>query len=363
MSLHSSSLKGVRPDIDGESEGGAGLVVALVADQRVHRHHLQVQRVLSGPRDGTGQDQHGTDVIDLPDVKVSVIITRANAEGVISPRRDAGGLDLEDVRGDGALRGDAHVAVDDGERQISTGRLVDGTYTAVLGDLYVGVLAAVVVHTLVSSVDIHTGLRLCALVFTGFTFVYVLAHSGAQQLVSFWAHTGELPWFVDTLELAQVAGVAALIDVVTSEAVGPELVALITATKEGAISVVAPLRAGGTHLTFIHINAGSVVSCQLEARFTLTGEGTRDVDTAMLAVPVPALIDVNALGANLAVTVRTLAGEGSQRVDALLAGLAVVFVSLTLINIHTAVCLRLVAHGAGVEGLGGRDGGLWSRDD
>lgn len=51
-----------------------------------------------------------------PDVEVSIFITGADAEGVISPWRDAGGLDLEDVRGDGALRGDAHVAVDDGER-------------------------------------------------------------------------------------------------------------------------------------------------------------------------------------------------------------------------------------------------------
>lgn len=48
----------------------------------------------------------------------------------MSPWRDAGGLDLEDVRGDGALGGDAHVAVDDGERQISTGGLVDRTHTA-----------------------------------------------------------------------------------------------------------------------------------------------------------------------------------------------------------------------------------------
>lgn len=40
-----------------------------------------------------------------------------------------------------------------------------------------------------------------------------LAQPGAKQLVSFWAHTGELPWFVDTLVLAQVTGVAALIDV------------------------------------------------------------------------------------------------------------------------------------------------------
>lgn len=46
----------------------------------------------------------------------------------------------------------------------------------------------------------------------------------------------------------------------------------------------------------------------------------------------------NALCANLAVTIRTLAGEGSQRVDTLLAGLTVVFVPLTLIDI--CVCGR-----------------------
>lgn len=40
-----------------------------------------------------------------------------------------------------------------------------------------------------------------------------LAKSGALQLVSLWAHTGELPWFIDTLVLTQVTGVATLIDV------------------------------------------------------------------------------------------------------------------------------------------------------
>lgn len=64
-----------------------------------------------------------------PDVEVSVVIAGADAECVVGPRGDTGGLNLEDVRGDGALRGDAHVAVDDGERQISTGRLVDRTHT------------------------------------------------------------------------------------------------------------------------------------------------------------------------------------------------------------------------------------------
>ena len=41
----------------------------------------------------------------------------------------------------------------------------------------------------------------------------------------------------------------------------------------------------------------------------------------------------DALGANLAVTVRTLTGEGPQWVDTLLTGLAVMFVSLTLIDV------------------------------
>lgn len=50
------------------------------------------------------------------DVEVSVVVAGADAEGVVSPRRHAGGLDLEDVGRDGALRRDAHVAVDNGER-------------------------------------------------------------------------------------------------------------------------------------------------------------------------------------------------------------------------------------------------------
>lgn len=65
-----------------------------------------------------------------PDVEVSILVTRADAEGVVGAWRDAGGLNLEDVWGDGALRGDAHVAMDDGEGQISTARLGDGTHAA-----------------------------------------------------------------------------------------------------------------------------------------------------------------------------------------------------------------------------------------
>lgn len=40
-----------------------------------------------------------------------------------------------------------------------------------------------------------------------------LAEPAALQLVALWTHAGELPGLVDTLELAQVAGVAALVDV------------------------------------------------------------------------------------------------------------------------------------------------------
>lgn len=40
---------------------------------------------------------------------------------------------------------------------------------------------------------------------------------------------------------------------VTGKAIRPQLVALVTATEEGAVRVVTPLRAGRPHVTFIHI--------------------------------------------------------------------------------------------------------------
>lgn len=64
------------------------------------------------------------------DVEVSIFVAGADTEGVVSPGRDAGGLNLEDVRRDGAFRCDAHVAVHHGERQIPTGGFVDRTHTA-----------------------------------------------------------------------------------------------------------------------------------------------------------------------------------------------------------------------------------------
>lgn len=65
-----------------------------------------------------------------PEEELPPLVPRFDPEGVVHVGEDAGGLNLEDVGGDGALRGDAHVAVDDGERQISTEGLVDGTHTA-----------------------------------------------------------------------------------------------------------------------------------------------------------------------------------------------------------------------------------------
>lgn len=40
---------------------------------------------------------------------------------------------------------------------------------------------------------------------------------------------------------------------ITNKAIRPQLITRVTATKEGAISVITPLRAGSTHITFIHI--------------------------------------------------------------------------------------------------------------
>lgn len=39
-------------------------------------------------------------------------------------------------------------------------------------------------------------------------------------------------------------------------------------------------------------NAGTIVACQLEARLTLAGERAGHVNTAVLAVPVPTLVNV-----------------------------------------------------------------------
>lgn len=83
VSLHSSfsPLKAVWADVDGESQGGAGLVV----EQRVGWHHLQVQCVLSGPRHSPSQHQHGTDVIDLlQNTEQTLLSTSLQLEEMIS---------------------------------------------------------------------------------------------------------------------------------------------------------------------------------------------------------------------------------------------------------------------------------------
>lgn len=58
ISLSSESM---RPNINGETQNRAGLVV----HERTDRHHLQIEDVLLRSRHCSGQHQHGTDVVDL----------------------------------------------------------------------------------------------------------------------------------------------------------------------------------------------------------------------------------------------------------------------------------------------------------
>lgn len=113
ISLSSESM---RPNVNGEAQNRAG----LVAHERIDRHHLQIKDVLLQSRHCSGQHQHGTDVVDLPYVEFFIFVSRTNAEGVVGSRIDTGGLDLEDVGGNGALRGDAHVSMHNGEGQVTT---------------------------------------------------------------------------------------------------------------------------------------------------------------------------------------------------------------------------------------------------
>lgn len=55
-----------------------------------------------------------------PYVEFFIFVSRTNAKGVVGSRIDAGGLDLEDVGGNRALRGDAHVSMHNGEGQVTT---------------------------------------------------------------------------------------------------------------------------------------------------------------------------------------------------------------------------------------------------
>ncbi len=64
-----------------------------------------------------------------PYVEFIVFVSRTNAEGVVGSRIDAGGLDLEDVGGNGAFGGDAHVSMHNGEGHVTTLWLHHRTYT------------------------------------------------------------------------------------------------------------------------------------------------------------------------------------------------------------------------------------------
>lgn len=54
-------------------------------------------------------------------------------KSVVGSGVDTGGLDLEDVRGHRAFRGDAHVAVHDGERQVTAFWFHRRTHTSTCG--------------------------------------------------------------------------------------------------------------------------------------------------------------------------------------------------------------------------------------
>ena len=113
---------------------------------------------------------------------------------------------------------------------------------SLVGHLDVRLHTAVGVHTAVAPVEVDTSLGLRALVRTRLTLVNVcargeglgpryqatssschpahstratctLAQARGQQLVALWTVAGEAAWLVDTAVLAEVTGVAALIDI------------------------------------------------------------------------------------------------------------------------------------------------------
>lgn len=120
--------------------------------------------------------------------------------------------------------------------------------------------------------NVHTGLSIRALMSSCLTFIYVLAEARAQKLIAFRTDTGEFAMLINTLILAQVTGVAALVYVIAGKAIWPQLITLLTTTQERPVSVITPLTAGGPHATLININTGAIVASQLETRLTLAGE-------------------------------------------------------------------------------------------
>lgn len=69
------------------------------------------------------------EISSYPNVKVSSIISRPDVERVVCTRIDTGGLDLEDIGRDRAFRGDTHVAMHDGEWEVTAFRLHRRTHT------------------------------------------------------------------------------------------------------------------------------------------------------------------------------------------------------------------------------------------
>lgn len=95
--------------------------------------------------------------------------------------------------------------------------------------------------------EVDAGLLFSASMCSRLTFIDILAEAGAQQTVSLRTNAGKAPRFIHTLMLAQVAGVAAFINIIAGVAVLIQFIALITATEKGAIGVVAALLAWCAH--------------------------------------------------------------------------------------------------------------------
>lgn len=60
-------------------------------------NHFQVQNQFKRSTQGLGHDQHGTDIVDTPEKKITSFIARFDPEGVLCVWVDVSGLDLEDV--------------------------------------------------------------------------------------------------------------------------------------------------------------------------------------------------------------------------------------------------------------------------
>lgn len=227
---------------------------------------------------------------------------------------------------------------------LSTQGVRDRAEAAVVRHLDIGLHATVGVHTAVAPMEVHTGLGLRTLVCTCFTLVNVLAEPCGQQLVALWAVTGEAARLIDTAILAEVTGVAALIDITAGEAIPVQFIALVTTTQEGPIGVEAALLTWGSHVTLIHIHTRTVVRTQLESWLTLAAKRAWQVHTSMLAISVATLVYVHAFGPNFSVTIRAGALVGTRQVMTVLARATVMQSLGALVHIHTALLfIRFIA--------------------